>query len=227
MVIDPLMRKALAEVVGTFSFFFIGIGAAVAGGDLLVVAAAHGVMLAIMISVLGGISGGHFNPAVSFGLFIGKHIDARTLGYYWVAQLVGAILAAVAIKIVFPSSIADAAHLGAPDLSPNISFIAGVILELILTFFLVMSVYGTAVDPRHPQIAGFGIGLTVFVDILAGGPLSGGVMNPARALGPELVSGYFGGSHFLVYWIGPLLGGALAGLLYMNVFWENAPASGK
>lgn len=228
MTIDPLVRKAVAEFVGIFAFFFIGIGAAINGsaiGGILGVAAAHGIVLGIMISTLGAVSGGHFNPAVTFGLFMARQVDGRTLVYYWIAQIAGAIVAALAIKLVLPSSLVDAAHLGTPDIA-NISWIAGVILEMIATFFLVTAVFGTAVDPRHPPIGGFGIGLTVFVDILVAGPYTGGVMNPARALGPAVVGWYWAGSQF-AYWIGPLLGGAIAGVVYMLFFWPERPGQAE
>lgn len=227
VAIDPLMRKAVAEFIGIFAFFFVGIGAVINGSEtgLLGVAAAHGVMLAIMISTLGAISGGHFNPAVTFGLFMGRQIDGRTLGYYWVAQVLGAIAAAIAIKIALPSSQVDVAHVGAPDFT-DISWIAGLFLEAVLTFFLVLSVYGTAIDPRHPPIGGFGIGLTVFVGVLVAGPHTGGAMNPARALGPAIVGNYWAWSQ-IAYWIGPLLGGAIAGIVYMLYFWPERAADSE
>src|SRR5579871_4864865 len=209
MRIDPLARKAAAEFVGTFCFFFIGIGAVVATQmmgvstsypGLLGVAFAHGIILAIMVSALGAVSGGHFNPAVTFGIFVGRLIDARQLVVYWCAQLAGAICAALAVKAVFPSLAVQAVHTGAPAVG-GISASAGTFLEALLTFFLVLAVYGTAVDPRHPPIGGLGIGLTVFVDILVGGSITGGVMNPARAFGPELVANFW--TDWPVYWIGP------------------------
>ena len=227
MQLDPMVRKAVAELVGTFVFFFAGIGAIVdiqnmnAGPvGLLIVAFAHGLMLAIMVSTLGAISGGHFNPAVSFGLFIGKIVDIQTMLIYWVAQLIGAVLAALAVKLAFPQSSWDPSHIGAAALGSGVSVGTGIFIEAVLTFFLVLAVYGTAVDPRHPPIGGLAIGLTVMVDILIGGPQTGAAMNPARAFGPALVSGYW--TNHLVYWIGPLAGGAIAGYLYKNVFWQTA-----
>jgi MIP family channel proteins len=227
MEIDPLFRKALAELVGIFAFFFAGIGAivayqgAVASGPeiVLIVAFAHGIMLAIMVSALGSVSGGHFNPAVTFGLFVGRMIDIRTLVVYWVAQLIGAILAAVAITVAFPKNLWNPSHIGTPTLAPGVSFGTGTFIEAVLTFFLVLAVWGTAVDPRHPPIGGLAIGLTVFVDILVGATRTGAAMNPARAFGPAVVSGYW--TDQLVYWIGPLIGGAVAGVLYKTLFWQT------
>ncbi len=224
MQIDPLFRKALAELVGTFCFFFAGIGAIVAisgtdpSSNLLIIALAHGVMLAIVVSALGEISGGHFNPAVTFGLFIGGMVDIRTVVVYWTAQLIGAILAVLAITVAFPKRMYDPSHIGATTLN-GVSFGSGTFLEAVLTFFLVLAVFGTAIDPRHPPIGGFGIGLTVFVGILVAGPVTGGSMNPARSFAPALVSGHWNDQ--LVYWIGPLIGGALAGLVYKNLFWQT------
>src|SRR5690349_15930459 len=226
--IDPLLRKALAELVGVFVFFFIGIGAIVAnpnavpGSGLLIVAAAHGLALAIMISGLGAISGGHFNPAVTFGLFVGRQVDLRTLVVYWAAQLIGGILAALAIVAVFPKSAWNPSHVGLPVLSAGTSVGTGIALEAILTFFLVLAVFGTAVDPRHPPIGGFGVGLTVFIDILVGGNITGASMNPARTFGPALVSNTW--TDHAVYWIGPLIGGAVAGALYYYLFWPETTA---
>jgi MIP family channel proteins len=230
MQIDPLFRKALAEVVGIFCFFFAGIGAIVdiagtdASSNLLVVAFAHGIMLAIMVSALGEVSGGHFNPAVTFGLFVGGMIDIRTVVVYWCAQLFGAVLAALAIEVAFPKKMYDPSHIGAAALAPGVNFGTGSFIEAVLTFFLVLAVYGTAVDPRHPPIGGLAIGLTVFVDILVGGGRTGAAMNPARAFGPALVSGHWNDQ--LVYWLGPLIGGAVAGLVYKNLFWQT-PAETK
>jgi len=101
---------------------------------------------------------------------------------------------------------------GTPDLGNGIGPAQGIVIEAILTFFLVFVVFGTAVDARAPKIGGLAIGLTVALDILAGGPFTGGAMNPARAFGPALAGVHW--NHHLVYWIGPLLGGALAGMIY-------------
>ena len=224
MQIDPLFRKEIAELVGIFAFFFAGISAiictasAASGVALLIIAFAHGVMLAIMISTLGAISGGHFNPAVTFGLFVGRVVDLPTLIVFWAAQLIGAILAALAATEIFTKAQYDPSHIGLPTVASGFGDGHAIFLEALLTFFLVLAVYGTAVDPRHPPIGGFAIGLTVFVDILIGGPLTGAAMNPAREFGPAVVSNYW--TNHLVYWVGPLIGGAIAGLLYRTLFWQ-------
>jgi glycerol uptake facilitator-like aquaporin len=111
-------------------------------------------------------------------------------------------------------------HLGACAVNPEVSTTAAIGIEFVLTFFLVTAVWGTAADPRAPKIGGFGIGLAVLMGILMGGPLTGAAMNPARAFGPALAAGYW--EQHLVYWAGPLLGGAAAGLLYRNFAWPKA-----
>jgi MIP family channel proteins len=216
-------RALLAEVCGTFWFFFIGAGAILtvasgSGGGLLDVALAHGITLAIAIAVFGGISGGHFNPAVTFGLALaGKHPWAR-VPTYWAAQLIGGVLAGFALRYVFDFALAavDKTHLGTPSLGSGITPVSGIFIEALLTVFLVWAVYGTAVSPLAPKIAGFGIGLTVMTDILLGGPLTGAAMNPARWFGTAVPAGFF--DNWYVYWIGPLLGAAVAGLSIRYVF---------
>ena len=214
----------LAECLGTFALCFIGAGAIctneATGGavGLLGIAVAHGTVLAVMISALGHISGAHFNPAVTVGLLAGEKIDGRRAGLYILAQLAGAALAGTLLLVVFPEPVWQLVHLGTPALNEGMTSGQGVLLEGILTFFLVLTVFGTAVDPKGSwnAIAGFGIGTVLIFDILVGGPLTGAAMNPARAFGPALASGFW--EHHLVYWIGPLIGGTAAGLLYAKVF---------
>lgn len=235
-------RKLAAEAIGTFIFFFIGAGAIITnqfskgGVGLLGIALAHGLILAIMISGLGHISGGHFNPAVTLAILVGRRISPALAGMYVVAQLVGGTLAGLALRLIFPENVWNPVHLGTPDVARDaagvalVSFGQATLIEFFLTFFLVWAVYATAVDDRSSKIAGFGIGLTVAVDILVGGPLTGASMNPARTFGPALAAGYFPVEH-LVYWIGPLLGGAAAGLLYTYLFLQTrdtpAPAPAR
>jgi aquaporin Z len=131
-----------------------------------------------------------------------------------VAQLVAAVLGALLLKFVFPDDLTDETSLGAPLLADGIGPAEGVVLEAVLTFFLVWVVFATAADPRgsFKSVAGLGIGLTITFDILIGGPLTGAAMNPARAFGPELVQNVWG--DFWVWYVGPLVGGALAALAY-------------
>lgn len=204
-------RRAAAELVGTFALIFIGGGAGiVAGNDLVAVAFAHGLAIAIMVSALGHISGGHFNPAITFGFVVTGRIQPLVAGVYWLSQLAGAILAALILRGIFPGE----AGLRSVPHAPAISDGKALVIELILTFFLVWVVFATAVDPRgaFKSIAGLAIGLTITMDVFMGGPLTGAAMNPARAFGPELVQGFWGEAW--IYWVGPLLGGAVAALAY-------------
>lgn len=214
-------KKVLAEVVGTFFFFFIGIGS-IAGAmqagtvGLLVIALAHGLALAIAITVFGPISGGHFNPAVTISLMVTRKISPVLALLYILGQLIGGVASCLALVMILPRSIWEEFSLGTPGVA-TISTEQAVLLEAVLTFFLVLAVFGTAVDARAPKIGGFGIGLTVFVDILVGGPFTGGVMNPARAIAPAIVSGVWN-DVWWIYWVGPIVGGIVAALLYWSIF---------
>ncbi|HEV8468068.1 MAG TPA: aquaporin [Candidatus Limnocylindria bacterium] len=221
-------RALVAEAAGTFMFFFIGAGAIIAGGDLVAVALAHGLALSVAISSFGALSGGHFNPAVTFGLAIaGKHPWSR-VSTYMTAQAVGALAAGFALRYAFdfdPTGL-NRTHVGTPTLGGGVTDLAGIVVEAALTLFLLWAVFGTAVSPRAPRIAGFGIGLMVAADILAGGPITGAAMNPARWLGPAVAAGYY--TSWYVYIVGPLLGAAVAGLSYRYVFAppeDRAPAT--
>ncbi|HMA39911.1 MAG TPA: aquaporin [Gemmatimonadales bacterium] len=212
------LRPMFAEFLGTALFVFIGAGSVVAnamtagGVTPLGIALAHGVGMAILISSLMGISGGHLNPAVSLGVFVAGRIDGRTLGRYVLAQLVGGIAGAALLKLLFASTAVRAVTAGAPQLSLNIGFGQGIAIEAVFTFFLVSAVFGTAISSEAPKIGGFGIGLAIFVSALVVGGLTGAALNPARAFGPALVAWSFHSQ--AVYWIGPLAGGALAGWVW-------------
>jgi MIP family channel proteins len=218
-------RALLAEIAGTFMFFVIGAGAIVTAGisaapgtGLLLVALAHGLALAIAVSAFGAISGGHFNPAVTFGLAIARKHPWPGVLTYWAAQLIGSLLAGLVLRLFFEPFLAaaTATHLGTPTVNAAVSPALAIVIEAVLTLFLVWTVFGTAVSPDAPKVAGFAIGLIVAADILVGGPLTGAAMNPARHFGPAVVSGFL--DNWYVYWIGPLIGGALAGLSYRYVF---------
>lgn len=221
------VRPVTAELLGTFALCFIGAGAICTdhwtGGrvGLLGVAIAHGTVLAVMISALGHLSGGHFNPAVTLGMLMAKKIEAKRAGAYLLAQLAGAILAGYLLQCVMPLSAWQPVQLGTPALGDGITVLQGVLLEAVLTFLLVLAVFGTAVDPKGSwhAVAGFGIGTVLVFDILVGGPMTGAAMNPARAFGPALASGSW--DHHLVYWIGPLAGGVLAAVVYSGVLLDR------
>jgi len=212
-------RRSAAEFVGAFALTFVGAGAVMtAGTDLVAVAAAHGLILAIMVSALGHISGAHFNPAITFGFLITGRITAVLAGAYWVAQFAGAALAALILKWIYPDEFVEAANLGAPVLNEEIAVAPGFVLEVVMTFFLVWVVFATAADPRgaFKSIAGFAIGLTIAADILIGGPLTGAAMNPSRAFGPQLVQ--WDWENGWLWYVGPLLGGAFAALAYEYLY---------
>ena len=213
------LRRSIAEFVGAFALVFVGAGSVMTGGgDLLGVAMAHGLILAIMVTALGHISGGHFNPAVTLGFLMTRRIRPLLGVCYWAAQFAGGVTAALLLKWIYPDNVSDAAKLGAPTLNSQISVGAGFVLEAIMTFFLVWVVFATAADPRgaFTIIAGFAIGLTIAADILIGGPLTGAAMNPARALGPMLVQNQW--TDGWIWYIGPFLGGALAALAYEMLY---------
>jgi aquaporin TIP len=219
-------KALIAEFVGTFTLIFVGVGAIAAnhmsGGTLGLtgIALAHGLAIAVMVSATGAVSGGHLNPAVTFGLLLGRKIGASSAVGYWVAQCLGAIVAAALVKTAFPADALSAVGMGTPALGSGITPGMAIVAELITTFFLVFVVYGTAVDARAPKVGGLFIGLTVALDIMAIGPISGAAMNPARHLGPALMGGGMGEAW--IYWVGPLAGGALAGLLYTNTLEQRA-----
>jgi aquaporin Z len=212
-------RRAAAEFVGTFALIFVGAGSVLTAGavrdpTLAGVALAHGLTIAVMVSAVGHISGGHFNPAITLGFLLTRRMAPVLSAIYWVTQFAAAAVAALLLKWIFPETVVDAGKLGAPTLNPAIGSGAGVVLEGIMTFLLVWVVFATAADPRgtFKSIAGLAIGLTITADILIGGPLTGAAMNPARAFGPELVQNVW--SNAWIWYVGPFVGGALAALAY-------------
>src|SRR5260221_5956835 len=218
---EHYVKPVVAELIGTFGFVFIGAGSVITNTltrgtvGLVGIALATGLALAIMITIFAATSGGHINPAVTVGFLVTRRI-APLLGLlYIVAQLVGATLAGLLLRVMYPQAVWQAARLGTPNLAPGVSFGLGVLIEAVLTFFLLLDVFGTAVDKRAPHIMGLGIGLTVLMDVLVGGPLTGASMNPARTFGPALAGGFW--QNDLVYWIGPIVGGVIAALIYEYV----------
>jgi aquaporin Z len=213
-VAEEPLRRGVAEMVGAFALTFVGAGAIMSGADLVGIALAHGLVIAVMASAVGHISGGHFNPAVTFGFLLAGRIKPLLAVVYWVAQFVGATVAVLLLWWIYPNEITDQANLGAPALSERIGVGSGLVVEAILTFFLVWVIFATAADPRgsFKSIAGLAIGLTISLDVLMGGPLTGAAMNPARAFGPQLVANFW--SDGWIWYIGPLLGGGAAALLY-------------
>jgi MIP family channel proteins len=185
--------------------------------DLVGVALAHGLVLAIMVSVTGHISGGQVNPAVTIALWTAGKISTQRGAVLIVAQLVGAVAGALLLRYVVGGEAFENGGAGAPALAPGVAVGKGIVIEAILTFFLVFVVFGTAVDDKGPwnKTAGFTIGLTIAFDILAFGPLTGAAMNPARWFGPALVGGIW--ENAVVWIVGPIAGAIIAGVLYTAV----------
>jgi MIP family channel proteins len=218
-------QKLVAEFVGTFALVFFGVGAISAdqflrsitngqsGFGLLGVALAQGLAIGIMVTSLGHISGGHFNPAVTIGFWVTRKFSTFDTLAYWVAQVAGAVAAAYLLRRL-PFDAWGSVQLGTPDLASGVTRTNGMIFEAVMTFFLVFVVFATAVDAQgaFDKIAGFAIGLTVTMGVLLGGPFTGAALNPARAFGPALASNHW--TNHGVYWIGPLAGGVVAGWLY-------------
>jgi aquaporin Z len=215
------LRVLAAEALGTFYLCFAGIAAILctvppisAGGGLVAVALAHGLALSIAVNNFGGISGAHHNPAVTMGMLVTGRIKPALAALYIVAQMLGATIAAMTCRDIFPAEAVSAAMLGIPLPAAWATTWTVFCVEFVLTFLLMTSVFGTAVDERGKtvKIGGFGIGLTVAFDILAGGPITGASMNPARSFGPALVMGHW--EWHWMYWLAPVLGACAAALFY-------------
>lgn len=227
-----LVKAAVAEFLGPFTLVTAGVGAVIAtqnlgdGGNLVAVGLAHGLAIALMAGALGAISGGHFNPAVTISMLATGNIKLTRAVVYIVAQLLGGIAGAGVLTLIFPAlgelgRNNTGVNLGVPGLGPDVTQFGGVLLEAIMTFFLVLVIFGTAVDPRGPKaIAPLLIGLTISMDIIFGGRITGAAMNPARAFGPEVVQQDF--TNFWIYWIGPIIGGLVAAFLYTFLFLQPA-----
>ena len=211
-------KALIVEFIGTFTLIFVGVGAIAADHitagalGLTGVALAHGLAIGVMVSATMATSGGHLNPAVTIGLWTAKKIDTTNAVGYVFAQCLGAVAAAFLIKMAVPAEALAAVNMGTPALGNGVSASMGLITEIILTFFLVFVVYGTAVDAHAPKVGGLFIGLAVALGVLMGGPISGAAMNPARHLGPALLGG--GLQNIWIYWVGPVLGGILAAQVY-------------
>ena len=236
-LLQSWIRPLIAEFIGPFALTFVGAGAIMTaytqdfggGGTLVAVALAHGLAIGLMVAAAGHISGGHYNPAITIGMWVGGRIGpAKAVGYIAV-QLAGAVAAALFLHYLFPAAVRDATNLGVPSIihagqNPHIIVgrAHGFVIEALLTFFLVYVVMGSAVDPRGPgAIAPLVIGLTITMDILIGGPLTGAAMNPSRHFGPALVQGEWADTW--VYWAGPIAGAVVASVVQNYIFMPRAP----
>jgi len=219
------LRPLAAEFLGTFGLVFIGCGAVIMHEvtgqvGLVGIAIAHALVLAVMVTATMRISGGHINPAVTFAVWAAGRIKLKPALLYMVAQLVAGVVAVLALRWLYPAVAGEATSYGVPRISTGLSLTDAIVIEAILTLFLVSAVFGTAVSEEAPPVGGFAIGLVLLFDIIAGGPLTGAAMNPARAFGPALVSGDWHGH--VAYWLGPALGAAAAALLWAKLLLPRA-----
>ena len=212
-------RHFTAEFVGIFALVFFGGGAIMSaregGIGVLEAAVAHGLILAVMVTATMRVSG-HLNPAITLGFLATRRIEPIMAGVYIIAQLLGAIAAAWALKAVMPEILFESTRGGGQSVAAAVSTGQAIAVEAIATFFLAFTVFGTAVDPQAPKVGGFAIGLVLTGCILGIGPLTGASLNPARSFGPAVASGIFEGH--LIYWAGPILGGVAGALLYDTLF---------
>ena len=223
---SKLSTSLLAEFIGTFALIFIGAGAGALGlGGLVGVAFAHGLVIVGFAYAYGHISGTHINPAVTLGVWAAGKIDLNRALAYVAVQLLGGIAGALALRAMLGGTetglgatrLAQGLQVGSATIT--ISPTTGLLLEALLTFFLVNAVLNAAVSGRAGGLAGLAIGFTLTFCILMGGPLTGASLNPARSLGPAVALGDF--TELWLYFVGPILGGVVAGLLYKTVFEER------
>jgi MIP family channel proteins len=198
--------NAVAEAIGSFVLCFVVVLAISGGADLTGLALAYGLAMLILVAALGHVSGGHFNPAITLAFLVARRIDTAMAGIYWAAQLLGGVVAAVIVAVTVSR---DAVALGTPTLADGVNPLVGIVLEAIATFVVVLVVFGTVLDRRAPAtVYPVAIGLSVTAGVYAIGAFTGAALNPARAFGPALVGGEWGG--VAAWLIGPLLGGLLA-----------------
>ncbi len=215
-----ITTRMLAESLGVFFLVLIGTGGIISTSfigqgsgvpALIVIALAHGVALALAVTAAMAISGGHINPSVTIGMLVAKRIKLGEAALYIIAQVIGAVVAILILMAVLPSGIGAAVHWGVPSLAPQISVAQGIGIEAVITFFLVLAVFMTAVNPKAPKIGGLGVGAALTIGILFAGPFTGAAANPSVALGPEIATLNF--TNWYVYWIGPVLGAVIAALI--------------
>lgn len=220
-----MVQSAVAEFIGTFMLVLIGAGAVTVfsrdvnsptAANIVMAALAHGLILIAIIYTYGHISGAHVNPAVTLGLLVGGRVDIVRSVIYWVAQFAGAIVAALVLRYIFP----NATNLG--QTAAPIDALQIIVLEALLTFFLVSTVFQAAVYGRAGGLAPVAIGFTLAGCILMCGGITGASLNPARTLGPGLVTGDL--TNLPAYLIGMFGGGALAGLVQTLFFGPEKPA---
>jgi MIP family channel proteins len=219
--------KLLAEFIGTFAFVFIGAGAAAVVGDgvglpgIAAIAFAHGLTIMAFAFAYGSVSGAHMNPAVTVGVLAAGAMRAGDAAAYVASQLLGGVIGALVLGAMLGGG---ATGLGTPALAHNLAVgataltitpAAGFVIEAMLAFFLVTVVLGTAVAARAGSLAPLAIGMTVTLNIMMGGPLTGAAFNPARALGPMVATGNF--THVWLYMAAPIVGAIVAAILHTGL----------
>ena len=226
---NPLdtVQRAIAEFVGTFALLFIGAGAASIYGtsDIVAIAIATGLAIAVMVTAVGHISGGHFNPAVTLGFLVTRRIHPINAVVYWIVQFGGAALRGAADQV---GPAVGAPRRTAPPRSPPVLDKGqGVAVEATLTFFLVWVFFACAADPRgaFDKVAGLAIGGVIVMGTLMAYLLTGAAMNPARAFGPELVANHWG-DDWWIWYVGPFAGGVIAAVLYELLYLRSPEPAG-
>lgn len=220
-----LVRPLTAEFFGTFGLVFAGTAVVItdsfpgAHSGLLGIAVVHGFILALGITATMAISGGHLNPAVTLGFLATKRIEPKTALAYIVTQALGGVAGAFTSRFVIPNNVGRLANNGLPQINSNMGIGSAIVLEAVMTFFLMSAVMGTIVNPKAPKHGGFWVGIAVMMMYIVGGPLTGAAMNPTRAFGPAVVTGIWTGQ--MAYWIGPILGALVAAFLWDKVLLKD------
>ena len=230
-------RNWLAEAIATYCLVFFGplsvmlaakaFGTGLSIEGIIMISLAHGSAIGLMVYAFGHVSGAHINPAVTIPMIITKKISPADGAGYIAFQIIGAIIAAFSLKAILPE-LGAAVNFGtqAPGALINGDPTSALVLEIIFTFFLVATIFMVAVHKKAAAgIHGISIGGMVFLLHLVGVPLTGASMNPARTLGPALASGFW--EFHWIYWVGPIIGGIIAGLIMNYVFVKQAEAEAK
>lgn len=249
---DKNLRQYVAELIGTFALVYLAAGTICSSYlpqplklDVVGIALAQGFILAVMLTATMQVSGGFLNPAVTLALWVFKRIEGNRAAGLVIAQLIGAVLAGLCVRLTFGADVLGPSRLGTPHLNlpafgigPDLQLSMGTILtgigvELILTFILTFAIFGTILDPRSPRLAGLGPGLALAAGTLMAFGITGAAANPARWLGPVVwemtlpsrtVSPL---ADHMVYWIGPVAGALLAGVVYSLVILPDEPVTAK
>jgi MIP family channel proteins len=226
-----IWQKLCAELIGTYLFVFFAAGVVCADQELrsasqpgfgpVGIALVRGLTFAILVCALSQVSGGHFNPAITIGAWVTRKIGSLQALFYGVAQILGAMAGAWTLTRLMPEQVWRTAALATPDLAADVSRTQGILLELLLTFFLVFIFFAMVIEvrvdtPYFTRLGGFAAGLAIFAGMLVGGPYTGACMNPAMALGTAVVAHHW--ANHGVYWAGPLLGGVIGGWIYHALF---------